>query len=216
MNSPNRLLVVAAALLLMLGMPLFSGGGAALAAAWPDDMSLGNPKASIEVVEYASLSCPHCAHFNEAVFPAFKAKYIDTGKVHFTMREFLTPPANLAAAGWMMARCAGPKRYFSVVDGVFKSQSEWQAGGDIRGVMLKVANANGLSEAQFEACLKDEAGLKSLQDRVRRAVDVEKVDSTPTIEINGKRLEEAPQSLDDFDAALAAAPKLARSKQGRR
>ena len=90
----RRALAALAALALLLGAP-----AAALAAAWPGDMSLGNPKAPIEVVEYASLSCPHCAHFNEAIFPAFKAKYIDTGRVHFTIREFLTPPANLAAAG---------------------------------------------------------------------------------------------------------------------
>ena len=193
---------------------LMLGGAPVLAKPLPGDMTLGSAKAPIEVVEYASLSCPHCAHFNAEVFPGFKAKYVDTGKVRFVMREFLTAPANVAAAGWLMARCAGPKRYFAVVDGVFRSQAEWGE-GDVRGSLLKVAKANGLTEPQFEACLKDPAGLKSLQDRVRRAVDVEKVDSTPTIEINGQRMEGVPQSLAELDEAIAAAAKPAGSKPAR-
>src|SRR3569623_1453685 len=71
----------------------------------PDDMSLGRPTAKIEVIEYASLSCPHCAHFNEAVFPSLKAKYIDTGLVRYTLKEMLTAPATVAAAGFLLARC---------------------------------------------------------------------------------------------------------------
>ncbi len=181
-------------------------GGAALAAS-PGDMSLGNPKARIQVVEYASLSCPHCAHFNADVFPAFKAKYIDTGKVHFVLREFLTPPANVAAAGWMLARCAGPAKYFSVVDGVFRSQTQWVEGADIRAILLAVANANGLSESQFEACLRDETGRQALESRVQRAIDEGQVNSTPTIDINGRRMTTVPQSLADLEAAMAKAPK---------
>ena len=233
MRLANRLLAIAAALLVL-------GGPAAAAAAvkapapkaaaakklpvsrpgapvaWPGDMSQGDPRAPIEVVEYASLSCPHCAHFNAEVFAGFKAKYIDTGKAHFAMREFLTPPANLAAAGWLLARCAAPAKYFSVVDGVFKSQCEWVEGADIRGILLKVATDNGLSEAQFEACLKSEPGLKALNERVRRAVDVEKVEFTPTVEVNGKRMDDAPQSLADLDAAIAAAPKKPAPRPRRR
>src|SRR5512144_1919161 len=108
---------------------LASAAGVALAAPPPaaappsDDMSLGNPKAKIQVTEYASLSCPHCGHFNETVFPALKSKYIDTGKVHYTLKEMLTEPMQVAAAGFMMARCAGPQKYFTVVDQVFRSQS---------------------------------------------------------------------------------------------
>jgi protein-disulfide isomerase len=208
----RRVLAVLASLVFLTGTPAL-----AAFAHWPGDMSLGNPKAPIEVVEYASLSCPHCAHFNEAVFPAFKAKYIDTGKVHFTMREFLTAPAQVAAAGWLIARCAAPAKYFGVVDGVFRSQAEWSQDADIRAILLKVAQANGLTEPQFEACLKSDRNLDALQERVRRAVEVEKVDSTPTIEINGKRMEEVPQTLADLDAAIAAAPKLAApARQGGR
>ena len=183
-----------------------AGAGHAAVPALPGDMGLGNPKAPVTIVEYASLSCPHCAHFNADVFPGLKAKYIDTGKVYFVMREFLTPPENVAAAGWLLARCAGPGKYFPMVDGVFNSQVEW-SGGDIRGSLLKVARANGMTDAQFDACLKDEAGYKALNERVQHAAQVEHVDSTPTIEINGKRAPGVPQSLAELEDDMAAATK---------
>src|SRR5271170_7604643 len=80
-----------------------------------DDMSLGNPTAKVTVIEYASASCPHCARFNNDVFPAFKTKYIDSGRIHYVFREFLTPPVEVAAAGFLTARCAGKDKYFSVL-----------------------------------------------------------------------------------------------------
>src|SRR5579871_3142309 len=82
--------------------------------AQPDDMTLGSPKAKVTVIEYASASCPHCARFNNEVFPAFKAKYVDTGRVFYVFREFLTEPASLAAAAFLTARCAGKGKYFGV------------------------------------------------------------------------------------------------------
>src|SRR5437588_12274451 len=96
----------------------------AAAVAQADDMSLGDPKAKVQVVEYASASCPHCARFANAIFPTFKAKYIDTGKVRFTLNEYLTDPQALAAAGFLLARCAGKARYFDVLDAFFNSQDE--------------------------------------------------------------------------------------------
>jgi protein-disulfide isomerase len=179
----------------------------AAAKAPPADFSLGSPKAKIQVVEYASLSCPHCARFNADVFPAFKAKYVDTGQVRYTLREMLTPPAQVAAAGFLLARCAGPDRYFKVVDEVFRSQSRWTEGdGDIRPIFLEIAKNNGLSEAQFDACLKDQASLSALQSRVQTAVNAG-VDSTPTFFVNGKKVAEGEMTLDQLDAAIAAAKK---------
>ena len=122
-------------------------------AALPDDMSLGNPKAKIQVIEYASLSCPHCGHFNETIFPALKAKYIDTGKVRYTLKEMLTGSPTVAAAGFMMARCAGPSKYFTVVDQVFRSQPRWTS-GNIKPILQEIAAANGVDEAHFNACLQ--------------------------------------------------------------
>ncbi|CAN7568327.1 DsbA family protein [Phenylobacterium sp. LjRoot225] len=169
----------------------------------PGDMSLGSPRAAVQVVEYASLSCSHCARFNSDVFPAFKAKYVDTGKVRYTLREMLTPPAEVAAAGFLMARCAGPKSYFKVVDEVFRSQSQWE--GEIKPIFLGIAKNNGMTEAQFEACLSSQAGYEGVNARVKAAIDAG-VNSTPTFFINGKKYE-GEMSLQQFSAALAAAGK---------
>jgi protein-disulfide isomerase len=166
-------------------------------------MSLGLAKAKIQVVEYASLSCPHCARFNSDVFPAFRAKYIDTGKVRYTLREMLTPPAEVAAAGFLMARCAGPGQYFKVVDAVFRSQSQWE--GEIKPIFLGIAKENGMTEAQFDACLGSQAGYQGINARVKAAIDAG-VSSTPTFFINGKKYE-GEMSLAQLDAALAAAGK---------
>ena len=180
--------------------------GAALAApaASPDDMSMGNPKAKIEIIEYASLSCPHCAHFNEAVFPALKAKYVDTGKVRYTLKEFLTPPETVAAAGFLMARCAGPAKYFKVVDEVFRSQPRWQS-GSVRPILQEIGAANGLDAAKFDACLQDQAAVDAVTARTKRAIEQDQVNSTPTLFINGKRVEKTPLTPADLDAAIAAA-----------
>ena len=169
----------------------------------PDDLSMGNPKAKIQVIEYASLSCPHCAHFNEAVFPALKAKYIDTGKVRYTLKEMLTEPATVAAAGFLMARCAGPDKYFKVVDEVFRSQPRWQS-GSIKPILQEIGAANGLDAAKFNACLQDQAAIDAVTARAERAQE-DGVSSTPTLFINGKRIENVPLTPADLDAAIASA-----------
>jgi protein-disulfide isomerase len=181
--------------------------GAAVGAptALPDDMTMGNPKAKIEVVEYASLSCPHCAHFNETIFPTLKSKYIDTGKVRYTLKEMLTEPMNVAAAGFLTARCAGPSKYFTVVDQVFRSQSRWTS-GNIKPIFQEIAAANGVDEAKFNACILDQAGFQAINARAERAAEQDGVNATPTLFINGKRIE-TPQSPAELDAAIAAAAK---------
>ena len=193
---------------LALIVALVFGAGAAGAApaklaARPDDMSLGSPKAKVEVIEYASLSCSHCARFNADVFPAFKARYVDTGMVRYTLREMLTPPVEVAAAGFLLARCAGPQKYFKVVDEVFRSQSSWE--GDLLPIFQGIARNNGLTEQQLSSCLTDEAGLKAVNARVKAALDLG-VNATPTFFINGVR-HEGEMSLKQLDAAIAAAAK---------
>jgi len=193
-----------------------AAGGVVMAApalaavkAAPGDMSLGNAKAPIHVVEYLSLTCPHCAHFHEGVFPAFKAKYVDTGRVYFTIRELLTAPAQVAAAGFLMARCEGGKNYFPIVDQVFKSQSRWQQ-GNIKPIFVEIAKNNGLTEAQFEACITDEKAQAALQQRLEYATGTDKVTGTPTFFINGVMLPNAEvPTLAELDAAIAKAAKPA-------
>ena len=189
---------------LVVAAAFVAGAAVAAPAALPDDMSLGNPKAKIQVIEYASLSCPHCAHFNETVFADFKAKWVDKGLVRYTLKEMLTPPEQVAAAGFLLARCAGPRKYFKVVDEVFRSQPRWED-GKIKPVLLEIGKANGVSEAQFNACLQDQKALDALSARARRAFEVDGVDSTPTLFINGKKIDPLPKTPFEMSEAIAKA-----------
>lgn len=201
----RRLLLVAAvgASLVLAGCS--KGGGAGAPSA--EDMSLGDPNAKVKLVEYASVTCSHCAKFNEEVFPQFKAKYIDTGKVHYTLKEFLTPPEQVAAAGFLVARCAGKDKYFTVIDALFRSQQEMFQSGDLRGGLLRVAQSAGMTEAQFNACIQDEAALKALNARVEKAIRQDGVSATPTFVVNGKKLAEGEVTMAQLDAAVAEASK---------
>lgn len=199
-NFSRRLLVVAAVGLLALAGCSKSGGTTDAA-----DMTMGDPKAPVKIIEYASASCVHCATFNNEVFPGLKAKYIDTGKVHYTFKEFLTPPVEVAAAAFLTARCAGKDKYFSVLDAVFHAQNEMFTTGDMRGVLLRVAQSSGMTEKQFNACITDEAALKALNARVDKASRDEKISSTPTFIINGEKFKEGEATLAEFDTAIAAA-----------
>jgi protein-disulfide isomerase len=164
---------------------------------------IGNPAAKVTVVEYLSNTCSHCAAFDAQTWPAIKAKYVDTGKVKWIIREFLTPPEPVSAAGFVLARCAGRDKYFSVVESIFHSQEEMFKTGDFKGPFLKIAQSMGMNEQQFNACLQDDAAYNALYDRVKKAVEVDKIDGTPTIFINGKKAFEAEASVAQVDAALA-------------
>jgi protein-disulfide isomerase len=195
-----------------------TGGGQAAAAGGPvpDDMSLGNPNAKVTVVEYASVACPVCGHWYKEVWPAFKAKYIDTGKIHYVFREMLvgdSTEVTIAASGFLLARCAGRDRYFKVVDAVFKSQPDENGGprtqpslyDDPKGVLTGIAKTFGFSEAQFNACISDTGALNALQTRVAANAKNGNVDATPTFVVNGKALDAGYQPLTALDAAIAQA-----------
>jgi protein-disulfide isomerase len=156
------------------------------------------------VVEYASASCPHCARFNNRVFPAFKKKYVDTGQVRYVLREYLTQPVQVAAAGFLLARCSGADKYFPTLDDFFRSQEELYQTGEARRVIVEVGSRAGLSEAQVDDCLGDEAALKALNARVQRYVENDKIESTPSFVINGKPLPRSDHevNLADLDAAI--------------
>lgn len=203
MGALTRRIALAAAALALAAGPALAG---VPADAVQGDMSLGDPKAKVQVTEYASAACPHCAHFDETVFPEFKAKYVDTGRVHYTLKEFLTSPPQVAAAGFLLARCGGKEKYFPILHAVFKSQAEWGE-GDLMPTFVKVAQANGLTEAQVQACFADKAALDALNARVKAAIETDKINQTPTLVVNGKRLDGV--SLGDLDAAIAEAEKAA-------
>ncbi len=212
MRSLTRRLLTAVALTASLGVAL-AGCGKKGDAATADDMSLGNPAAKVTVIEYASASCVHCGRWNNEVFPAFKAKYIDTGKVHYVYREFLTPPVEVAAASFLLARCAGKDKYFSVIDSVYHSQEEMFQTGDFRGVLLRIAQSAGMNESQFNACVSDEKNLKALNARVEKYAADAKITGTPTFVINGKKAggeDGGEQSIAQLDAAIAEAQAAAK------
>lgn len=163
------------------------------------------------VIEYASLGCPHCAWWAIEVFPRFKARYIDTGKVRLVFREVLFGDPALAAAGFLTARCAAPSEYFQVVDDVFREQDYLLHDGLI--VLEQIAQRAGVDHARFQACLQDKAALASLQARSDGYVARDKVTGTPTFIIGEQRLEGA-QTLDTLDAAILAAERQATTRRG--
>ena len=150
------------------------------------DLWLGDPKAPVTIVEYASMTCPHCAHFNETTFPALKKQYIDTGKARYTMREFPLDP--LAAAAFMLARCAGEKdkdKYYAMIDTLFRKQDQWVKQKPLPD-LLAISKQAGFTEKSFDACLANQKLLDDIQKERQQAIDKYKVHSTPTFFVNGK------------------------------
>ena len=145
---------------------------------------LGKDDAPITIVEYASMTCPHCAHFHETTLPELKKKYIDTGKARLVFREFPFDPR--AEAGFMLARCSNDN-YFNMVDVLFKQQESWAAASDAKDALLQLSKLAGFSQQTFEACLTDQKLLDDVRAVRQRGADDFGVDSTPTFFINGNR-----------------------------
>jgi len=167
------------------------------------EMSMGNDKASVTVIEYASMTCPHCAHFQETTFPELKKRYIDTGKVRYIFREF--PLDSLAAAAFMLARCAGEKdssRYFALVDTLFRQQRQWAVEKPLP-PLLAISKQAGFTEATFNTCLANQKLLEGIESIRQRAVDKFKVQSTPTFFINGVAYPGALE-IDEFAKLIDA------------
>jgi protein-disulfide isomerase len=164
------------------------------------DMTMGSAKAPVTMIEYASVTCPHCAAWNSEVFPAFKAKYIDTGKVHYVFRETLIHP-ELDVIGYRLARCVGPEKYFQVVDGIMRAQSQF-VNTPPRDVFLSIAQSTGMSEADFNKCVDDEDATKKLLERTETERKEFNVQATPTFIINGKQVGNGEATLDELSAAI--------------
>jgi protein-disulfide isomerase len=164
-----------------------------------DDIVMGSPTAPVTMIEYASMTCPHCAHFAVETFPKLKEKYIDTGKVKYIMREY--PLDGLAAAAFMLARCAGPDKYYPMIETLFAEQKKW-AVKDPLPPLLAIAKQAGFTEQSFRACLDDKAMLDKIDQVRKRGQQKFKVDSTPTFYINGERSPGA-LTMEDIDKAVA-------------
>ena len=155
----------------------------------------GQADAPVTIVEYASMTCPHCSHFHETTYPELKKKYIDTGKVRFIFREF--PLDQLAAGAAMLARCAGKDKYFPLIDAFFSQQKEWVVQKPLQ-PMLAIAKQAGFTEQSFNECLANQQILDGLKQTQNRAAQKFNVNSTPTFFINGKMFRGAltPEELD--------------------
>jgi protein-disulfide isomerase len=162
------------------------------------EKSLGKEDAPVTIVEYASMTCGHCAHFHETTFPALKEKYIDTGKARLILREFPFDPR--AEAGFMLARCSNDN-YFAMVDVLFKQQEAWAGVENAKEALLQISKLAGFSQESFEACLTDQKLLEDVRAvRARGEADF-KVDSTPTFFINGNTYKGA-MSIEEMSAII--------------
>jgi protein-disulfide isomerase len=165
------------------------------------DMALGPANASVTITEYASMTCPHCAAFNEAVFPKIKSEYIDSGKIRYVFREF--PLDIKAAAGSMLARCIAKDdapKYFTVIDLLFKQQNDWVMKNTTE-TLTRIGKQAGLSQQAVEDCLKDQALLDKIAADQKYANEVLKVNSTPTFFVNGDMIK-GETSFEEFDKKI--------------
>ena len=164
------------------------------------EISLGPADAKVTVVEYASMTCPHCAHFTNEIFEDFKKKYVDTGKVRYIFRDF--PLDNLAAAVSMLARCVEPDKALPMIETFYAKQQDWAfTDGSPVPKLFDIAKQAGFTQENFDKCLTNQKLLDQITAERTRASETFGVNATPTFFINGKRLQEAP-SMAGFDKVI--------------
>lgn len=202
-----KTLVAAATLSLAALMPLSASAQEADATEAPaveiTDFSIGSPDAKVQITEYASFTCPHCANFHATVWPQLKADYIDTGKINFTYREVYFDRYGLWAA--MVARCGGEMRYFGIVDMLFDQQKEWAASDDpnvVVGNLRTIGKAAGLDDAALDVCLKDGAKAQAMVTHFETNFQADGIEGTPSFMINGEK--HSNMSYDDMKAIIEA------------
>ena len=189
-------LIVVLGLWTLAWLPLVLGESSA---AEPQEQALGDPNAPVTIIEYASLTCPHCATFHNEVLPELKEKYIAPGKVRLVYRDFPLDQPALAAA--TLAHCAGPDRYFGFLDVLFETQESWAGADDHLAALKRLGKLGGLSEQQIDACFADQ----QLADRILRtrldAQNEHEINSTPSFVINGETYDGA-RELEEFSEII--------------
>lgn len=165
----------------------------------PNDHVLGDANAPITLIEYASLTCPHCAHFSVAVLPELKKKWIDTGKVKLVYRDFPLDQTALKAA--QLAECSGKDKYFGVIDMIFETQPKWATAADPIGDLSKSLRIAGMGENEVKACLANDAVANGVVADYRGGETLG-VNSTPTLFINGEEFKGA-RSVEEMDATFS-------------
>ena len=178
-----------------------------LAAVGPlGDMELGSKDAPVTVIEYASLTCSHCAEFDKGSFPLLKSNYIDTGKVRYILREFSYD--EFATSAFMLSRCAGKERYFGFIDVLFKKQAEWAFTENSIAGLRAIAKQGGFSQGTFDACMANQQIFNHVKEVVTRGRKEFGIESTPTFFVNGEKVEGAlpfPQFEEVIKKHLPAA-----------
>ncbi|MER2605171.1 MAG: DsbA family protein [Siculibacillus sp.] len=166
------------------------------------DMILGKADAKVTIVEYASMTCGHCAHFHEAVLPHLKSKYIDTGKVRLVYREFPLDP--LAAAVSMLSRCAPTERYFDMTGLYYRTLKQWAGASDPVEALFQLSRQADFTRDSFKTCLTNQKLLDDLTAGRTRASEKYKVDGTPTFFVNGRKVVgiSTPEEMDKILAPL--------------
>lgn len=163
------------------------------------DVPLGGDGEQVTIIEYASLTCPHCADFHEQIYSQIKPDYIDTGKVRFIYRDY--PLDNFALAASVIARCGGESKYLGFIDLFMEQQEKWRSAENAVAELKRLAKFGGLGSDQIDACLNDKGLGQSILDRARIGQDVFDVKSTPTVLINGKKFDGA-MNLEGLKAKL--------------
>jgi protein-disulfide isomerase len=163
------------------------------------DVALGPKDAKVTIIEYASLTCSHCAAFHKETWPELKKRFIDTGKVRFVLREFPLDP--LATAGFMLARCDGEGKYYPITDLLFDQQRNWAFTDKPLDALRGMMRQAGFSQEKFDACLKDQKLYDAVNAVKNRGMEQFKVDSTPTFFINGQR-HPGNMSIDELEKII--------------
>lgn len=194
-----RIGIAAAAIAATLAACGQGGGSAELK---PEDRRMGDPDAPVTVIEYASITCSHCKAWHDTVWPQFKEEFVDTGKVQFVFRELPTPPLDISVAGFMVARCAPEDRYFSVIDILFDRQEQFFTTQDRRGELLNIARAVGLSEGEFDSCIRNEEEVARIDASAQEAATRYRITGTPGFIVNGQTLQGA-NTIEAFRERIA-------------
>ena len=163
------------------------------------EMTEGDENAPVTIVEYASMTCGHCANFHTSTWPALRKKYVDTGKVRLVMREFPFDPRS--AAAFMLARCAPNDGFFPMVKVLFQQQTNWARAQNARQPLENIAKLAGFTQESFEACLTDQELLDDVNSIRVRGAEEFGVSATPTFFINGEKYTGA-LSVDQMSAII--------------
>lgn len=199
----RRSALVAGSALAVAGLVDFGGSARAELAATEDllkERVLGDPNAPVEMIEYASLTCPHCASFHVNTLPALKEKYIDTGKLKLVARDF--PLDRSAAIAAMMARCVPEANYFPVLDVLFKTQRAWAGAENPVAMLAGIGGQAGLSAEDFNACLQNQDLLDGILKTRQAGSQQFEISSTPTFVLNGTEKIAGAQDISVFEEAI--------------